>query len=56
MANCNTCNGKGSVKCPKCKGTGEMTTGMFGNYQEKCNNCHGSGVAKCGVCNGSGKL
>ena len=24
MAECKTCDGQGSVKCPKCKGTGRV--------------------------------
>lgn len=54
MATCKTCNGKGSVKCPKCKGRGRIQDLLGGSHQ--CNNCNGSGVVKCGVCNGKGHV
>lgn len=53
MATCKTCHGKGSVKCPKCKGTGRIVGGPF-TSSRKCDNCNGSGVVKCGACNGKG--
>lgn len=53
MSQCNTCHGKGSLKCPKCKGTGRIRHLLDGGAQ--CNNCSGSGVVKCGVCAGKGK-
>lgn len=54
MPTCKTCNGKGSVKCPKCKGTGRISELLGGSHQ--CNNCSGSGVVKCGACNGKGHV
>lgn len=55
MAKCQTCGGKGSVKCPKCKGAGRHGDGGFiPGGTKQCDNCHGSGVVKCGVCHGKG--
>jgi len=53
MATCKTCSGKGSVKCPKCKGSGRWEAGFLA-FSTQCNNCDGSGVTKCGVCHGKG--
>jgi DnaJ-class molecular chaperone len=53
MATCKVCNGKSSVKCPRCKGTGSIDPGFLSSLK-KCENCNGSGVVKCGVCNGKG--
>jgi len=55
MATCKTCNGKGSVKCPKCKGTGRVGGGILSSSSQ-CNNCDGSGIVKCGVCHGKGSV
>lgn len=55
MATCKTCNGKGSVKCPRCKGTGRVGGGVFTSSTE-CSHCSGSGVKKCGACNGKGYI
>jgi len=55
MATCKACSGKGAVKCPKCKGTGRIGSGML-TSSSQCNNCHGSGEVMCGVCNGKGHL
>ncbi len=55
MAKCQTCGGKGSVKCPKCKGAGRHGDGGFiPGGTKQCDNCHGSGVVKCGVCHVKG--
>ena len=53
MAQCNTCNGKGSVR--------EMKQTFFGQFEsvKTCDVCHGSGKVpkvKCKVCNGHGIL
>ena len=53
MANCGACDGKGSVKCPQCSGTGRKPKVFGGSYQ--CDNCDGSGVVKCGACHGRGR-
>jgi DnaJ-class molecular chaperone len=53
MPSCKTCSGKGSVKCPKCKGSGRTEGGLLSSPR-RCDNCHGSGVVKCGVCHGKG--
>jgi hypothetical protein len=55
LATCRTCNGKGSVKCPKCKGSGRVSSGgILPGGSVQCDNCHGSGVARCGGCAGKG--
>lgn len=53
MAECKTCKGKGSVKCPQCHGTGRHGGGFL-TSSHKCEHCSGSGVQKCGACNGKG--
>lgn len=53
MVYCRTCDGSGSVKCPRCSGTGRVAGGLFGSPSE-CKHCHGSGVKRCGVCVGRG--
>lgn len=53
MATCKTCDGKGSTKCPKCKGSGRVGGGIL-TSSSQCSNCHGSGVTKCGACHGKG--
>ena len=55
MATCKECNGKGSSKCPKCKGTGRVGGGIISSLHQ-CNNCNGSGKVKCGVCQGKGHI
>lgn len=57
-------NAKGSGKCKKCEGTGELVcktchgTGdcqsCGGSGRETCSHCHGSG--NCPKCNGTGKI
>jgi len=54
MAVCKTCGGKGSIKCPVCKGAGRIVPLLGSPYT--CKNCEGSGVVKCGVCKGTGKV
>lgn len=54
MTQCKTCNGHGSVKCPRCGGKGGSYT-TLGQYL-KCSNCNGSGQVKCNVCNGKGTV
>lgn len=47
---CGTCDSRGLIRCPKCKGKGE--------YYEKCSKCNGKGEIqnKCPSCNGRGKV
>lgn len=47
---CGTCDSRGLIRCPKCKGKGE--------YREKCYKCNGNGEIqnRCPSCNGSGKV
>ena len=52
MATCKECRGKGSLRCPHCKGTGKKYAGPA-RYDE-CKLCSGSGKRKCDVCNGRG--
>jgi DnaJ-class molecular chaperone len=54
MATCKTCSGKGSIKCPRCKGSGRVDKGMLLASYHECSHCSGSGVKKCGACNGKG--
>ena len=54
MATFKTCNGKGSVKCPTCKGQGRIVP-IFGSAYT-CKYCESSGVVKCGVCKGKGSV
>lgn len=56
MATCKTCNGKGSVECPKCKGTGRIGEHRIMTSSSECSHCSGSGVKKCGACNGKGHV
>ena len=46
---CKECGGRGSVKCPQCRGTGRSSG-------TECKLCAGSGVKKCGVCMGKGTI
>ncbi len=47
---CGTCDSRGLIRCPECKGKGE--------YYEKCYKCSGKGVIqnKCPTCNGKGRV
>ncbi len=47
---CGTCDSRGLIRCPECKGKGE--------YFEKCYKCNGKGVIqnKCPTCNGRGRV
>lgn len=44
---CRTCNGKGEVKCPKCHGSGRMSTGFLKGTrdfsQPECPSCEATG-------------
>jgi len=50
---CPSCDGSGTTRCPKCKGTG-----YSGNDEPvKCTKCgRGDGVIPCGQCNGTGMI
>ena len=50
MAKCYTCNGKGTVDCPECKGSGKKSFVMHESYE--CKYCNGSGQKTCPSCNG----
>jgi DnaJ-class molecular chaperone len=53
IVTCQSCDGSGVVRCPKCKGTGY--TGH--TDPEKCKVCgRGDGAIPCGVCNGKGMV
>jgi DnaJ-class molecular chaperone len=54
MAVCKPCNGKGSVKCPKCDGKGGHNDLIFGFAE--CKNCGGSGQKACSTCGGKGSV
>lgn len=47
---CETCHGKGRVKCYMCDGAGEL----FCPYRP-CHICHGARYIKCRTCGGTGK-
>jgi len=55
VSTCKACDGSGSLKCPKCKGTGRVGGGLVTSPRQ-CDNCDGSGVVKCGVCHGTGRV
>ena len=59
---CPQCNGEGSIKCRKCKGSGreKYVDGNFASGEERmktgqCSKCQGKGTLKCKECAGSGK-
>ena len=59
MTTCKTCKVGGSVKCPRCNGTGRVGGGvgaLVSGSPSQCTNCHGSGVVKCGACDGKGQV
>ncbi len=43
-------SGTGYVKCPKCRGEGELRDGRV------CHRCNGDGKVECPRCGGSGTL
>lgn len=45
-AECDECNGNGSVDCDYCDGRGE----------QNCDTCDGEGEVECNVCNGDGEV
>ncbi|GAB4844796.1 hypothetical protein Ancab_038183 [Ancistrocladus abbreviatus] len=51
---CQTCNGKGAIECPGCKGTGKNKKN--GNIFErwKCFDCQGFGLKSCPECGQGG--
>ena len=60
---CSTCKGKGttggSVDCPECRGTGQVTqTGGRMKFNIQCPRCGGSGKLQnvCPTCNGEGAV
>jgi hypothetical protein len=55
MAACKTCYRTGSVKRPKCIGTGRVNTGILISSSQ-CNNGDGSGLTKCAPCHGTGRM
>lgn len=42
--------GTGQVRCPKCRGDGELRDGRL------CHRCNGSGTVECPRCEGTGML
>lgn len=59
MATCKACSGKGSLRCPKCKGKGTYYDSgdlLSGGKTKRCENCYGSGVVRCGACGGRGQV
>jgi RecJ-like exonuclease len=65
MAKCKSCEGRGYVVCPKCKGKGEIKrisllkgldlTQQGAVVTDECSLCSGSGRKECGACKGSGE-
>lgn len=58
---CDECNGKGTIDCGQCEGTGETQTqmAMMGgdpDETEECPVCDGSGTIECEECNGTGHI
>lgn len=59
---CNGCNGKGSVNCPICNGTGNISKKgnlwgeLAGGEKVECQSCQGTGKLLCKLCGGVGKL
>ena len=54
MATCKRCNGKGTIKCPICKGQGRIIP-IFGSSYP-CKHCGGSGEVTCPECQGKGTV
>lgn len=48
---CRNCDGRGSVPCLSCGGSGSVG---FGYFMTNCYNCGGSGSLTCGTCGGDG--
>ncbi|MBQ9436688.1 MAG: zinc finger-like domain-containing protein [Bacteroidales bacterium] len=54
--NCLACNGRGTIPCGNCDGTGQVERWSYGSkYYDTCGACHGKGSRKCKHCNGSGR-
>lgn len=54
---CNVCQGKKTLKCPRCNGNGVTTSYQrLSNEIVKCTYCGGDGRIKCNGCHGSGKI
>jgi DnaJ-class molecular chaperone len=57
MLTCRTCEGYGTIDCPKCKGEGQrfldLTLGLMSFY---CANCNGTGEISCKICHGTGEI
>ena len=53
MSTCARCQGKGTIPCPVCKGSGTEFS-LLG--PTKCGQCNGTGEVKCPVCNGKGYI
>jgi DnaJ-class molecular chaperone len=51
MAKCVRCNGKGTVSCPQCKGSGRKYDILSSS---ECGHCKGTGEVKCPLCDGEG--
>ncbi|XP_061364178.1 protein PHOTOSYSTEM I ASSEMBLY 2, chloroplastic [Gastrolobium bilobum] len=54
LKSCGTCEGKGAIECPGCKGTGKNKKN--GNIFErwKCFDCQGFGLKSCPSCGKGG--
>ena len=44
---CQTCRGKGRIKCPKCDGKGEIEEGDIVTYCVECPKCKGEKEIDC---------
>lgn len=52
---CDECDGKGTIKCGQCKGTGE-TQSASNMEDEPCPVCDTSGTIECEACDGTGRI
>jgi len=51
---CPTCQAKGTVRCKKCGGQGQVGNILSG--YSKCSRCNGLGEHTCPNCNGTGEV